>query len=169
MGSGDTTLRQGVQVFLTQKVRLRGGASASGAPSCVLPGPVPLLEFTPISGLLPGGEQLCPILPLLPQSPASWTRMDDRDPESKALTHPGSLEPGVRALSPLLPLAGNSSWHHLPSQGISARPALGPALTYLGDRPCYVPRPAPRPRQTQNSICCQIPGLEIMRRIVPRR
>lgn len=48
-----------------------------------------LLEFTPISGLLPGGEQLCPISPLLPQSPAGWTHMDDRDPESKALTHTG--------------------------------------------------------------------------------
>lgn len=38
-----------------------------------------------------------------------------------------------------------------------------------GDRPCCVPRPGPRPHQAQNSICCRIPGLEIMRQIAPHR
>lgn len=44
-----------------------------------------------------------------------------------------------------------------------------PCTQSWSDRPCCVHLPLPHPHQAQNSICCQIPGLEIMRQIVPCR
>ena len=166
----------GVAWTSQRKRGLMEKASAPGVPSWVLPGPLTPFFYKNLPQCLPAASwRRATMSSSIPPSSEPNQGLSPHRCSESCIYRIDPHRSGVAALNlefgGLMALVSPRGKSFLASPTLRGKisPASPRPCTHIagGDRPCCVPHPVPRPHQAQNSICCQIPGLEIMRQIVP--